>query len=107
MAAIQQTRTTSSSVGGILVAAIAAALLIGGAGGYAARSLSVPASAPAAPAAVQHAAVSSTYELPAYIEKYVAPQEPRRFRVDEYLEGLSYSETDPIVDNATVGFVQQ
>ena len=105
MAAIQRTRT-NSSVGGMLVAAIAAALLIGATGGYAIRSLSVPASAPAG-SAVQHPAVNSTYELPAYIEKYVAPQEPRRFRVDEYLENLSYSETAPTVDNATVGFVQQ
>lgn len=90
MAAIQRTRNTSS-VGGMLVAAIAAALLLGAAGGYAVRSLNMPVSAPAAGSAVQHPATNTTYELPAYVEKYVAPQEPRQFRVDEYLESLSYA----------------
>lgn len=104
MAAIQGTRNTSS-VAGVLVAAIAAALLLGAAGGYTVRSLSAGTSAPAA--APQHAAVQTTYELPAYIEKYVAPQEPRRFRVDEYLDSLSYANTAPIVADDAVGFTQR
>lgn len=106
MAAIQGTRN-ASSVGGVIVAAVAAALLLGAAGGYAVRTVSAPMSAPSAGSAVQHSAVSADYELPAWVEKYVAPQEPRRFRVDAYLDSLSYAKTAPIVDNATVGFTQQ
>ena len=107
MAAIQRTRNTSS-FGGILVAAVAAALLLGAGAGYAARTMTVPMSAPsAAGSTVQHPAVSADYELPAWVEKYVAPQEPRRFRVDEYLDSLSYSTSAPIIDNATIGFTQQ
>ena len=106
MAAIQRTRNTSS-FGGIFVAAIAAALLLGAGAGYAARTMSVPMSAPSGGSAVQHSAVSAEYELPAWVEKYVAPQEPRRFRVDEYIDSLSYEKSAPTIDNETIGFTQQ
>ncbi len=88
MAAIQ--RSGTSSVGATLVVAVAGSLLVGVSAGYTLKGLTSPAAGPAAQG-VQHHGVEAA-EMPAWVEKYVSPENTQQFKVDEYLENLSYVE---------------
>ena len=111
MAAIQRTRISSFGAG-VFVVAISAAMLAGAGGGYMVRAVTSheSTSAPAVhrtyfadpsqdvtqsdltrvqPADRSTAAV----QLPDWVQAYIAPAAKRAFRIDEYLESLSYAGT--------------
>lgn len=109
MAAIQRSRMSSFGVG-VFVVAVSAALLAGASGGYLVRALTSHVAAPSQP--VQYERVTGdnqdltqsdltraqpvdrstgTAQLPSWVKSYVAPAASRAFKVDEYIESLSYA----------------
>jgi hypothetical protein len=88
MAAIQGIRH-SSSVNGMLVVAVAAALLVGGASGYLIRGMSSQVSGQVTVAGNPPALAAD--QLPAWVQKYNAPAEATRFKVDDLIASLDYA----------------
>ena len=111
MAAIQRNRMSSFGAGAFVVA-ISAALLAGASGGYMVRALTARELTPVQ--SVQHVQFADPREdvtqsdltrvqpadrstgvaqVPSWVKGYMAPLVDRPFKVDEYLESLSYAGT--------------
>jgi hypothetical protein len=120
MAAIQRTRMSSFGIG-LFVVAVSAALLAGGTGGYMVRALTSQVAAPSQ--SHQYAPVSGdnqdvtqsdltralpadrstgTASLPTWVKNYLAPAASQPFKVDQFLESLSYAAAPVSGDNQDV-----
>ena len=109
MAAIQGQRISSFGAGAF-AAAISVALLAGAGGGYAVRALTAREHSPAQSAVQAHFAApqedatqsdltrvqpadrsTGVAQVPSWVKGYMTPLVDRPFKVDEYLETLSYA----------------
>jgi hypothetical protein len=88
MAAIERNRISSAVLSSFVVVT-AGALLIGAVGGYLVRGLNMPTSAPASP--VTHQPVKPAAQLPGWVQEYTEPLPASQFKVDRFIESLSYA----------------
>ena len=110
MAAIQRTRMSSFGAGAFVVA-VSAALMVGASGGYLARAVTSHVAAPSQPVQYQRVTgenqdltesdltraqpadrSTGVAQLPTWVKGYLAPTASHPFKVDEYIESLSYAQ---------------